>query len=234
MDYKAKYEQLPSLYFVNKYKGLVANIENKDFLRKDILLSQRANDLTTVISFARINLQDSIHMTDDRHRQYIYALNSLLWYNSCIDYIWQYVCFEKVHISVTDENYEKFLNKSRPSFKPKEEWLLHYTALIELYKKLDDLRGFANKLKHRLPILDIQKQNGIAFLNLGAANPKSIIGYDIDWSSKFSSEDSIVHDPIKITTIWDMLFQADKDIYSFYMNEIISSHSNIQENAENP
>jgi hypothetical protein len=50
----------------------------------------------------------------------------------------------------------------------------------------------------------------------------------------FSSEGSIVHDPIKITTIWDMLFQADKDIYSFYMNEIISSHSNIQENAENP
>ncbi len=71
MDYKSKYKQLPSLYFVNKYKGLVANIENKKKLKKDILLSQRANDLKTVISFARINLQDSIWI-DNRYRQYIY------------------------------------------------------------------------------------------------------------------------------------------------------------------
>ena len=70
--------------------------------------------------------------------------------------------------------------------------------------------------------------------NFCSANSNSIIGYETDWDSMFSSEGSIVHDPIKITTIWYMLFQADKDIYSFYMNEIISSHSNIQENAENP
>lgn len=234
MDYKAKYEQLPSLYFVNKYKGLVANIENKDFLRKDILLSQRANDLTTVISFARINLQDSICMTDNRYRQYIYALNSLLWYNSCFDYIWQYAYFDKVATNVTDKNYKTLIKKCRPFPQSKERVLLNYIALMNLCEQLDTLKEFANKLKHRLPFFDMQKQNGIAFLNFGSANSNSIIGYETDWDSIFSSEGSIVHDPIKITTIWDMLFQADKDIYSFYMNEIISSHSNIQENAENP
>lgn len=126
MDYISKYEQLPSLYFVNKYKGLVANIENKDFLRKDILLSQRANDLTTVISFARINLQDSICMTDNRYRQYIYALNSLLWYNSCFDYVWQYAYFDKVATNVTDKNYEHLLQQIHPSSRPNEKALLHY------------------------------------------------------------------------------------------------------------
>ena len=233
MDYISKYEQLPSLYFVNMYKGLVANIKNKDFLRKDILLSQRANDLTTVISFARINLQDSICMTDNRYRQYIYALNSLLWYNSCFDYIWQYAYFDKVATDVTDKNYEKLLPQIHPSSHPNEEVLLHYTALIELHKKLQILRSYANKLKHRLPIFDIEKQNGIAFFNFGSANPNSIIGYEIDWDSKFSSEDSIVHDPVKITTIWDMLFQADEDIYSFYMDEIISYHSSVQVHTDN-
>ncbi len=104
---------------------------------------------------------------------------------------------------------------------------------MELREKSYALRNFANKLKHRLPIFDIEKQNGIAFFNLGSANPNSIIGYEINWDSKFSSEDSIVHDPVKITTIWDMLFQADKDIYSFYLNEIISSHSNSQAKTEN-
>ena len=233
MDYISKYEQLPSLYFVNKYKGLVANIENKDFLRKDILLSQRANDLTTVISFARINLQDSICMIDNRYRQYIYALNSLLWYNSCFDYVWQYAYFDKVATNVTDKNYENLLKKTHPFSTSEEKVLLEYTALMELREKLHALRNFANKLKHRLPIFDIEKQNGIAFFNLGSANPNSIIGYEINWDSKFSSEDSIVHDPVKITTIWDMLFQADKDIYSFYLNEIISSHSSVQVHTDN-
>lgn len=234
MDYRSKLKQLLPLYSVNKYKGLLVNIENENFLKKDILLSQRANDLTNVILFARINLQDSILMIDNKYKQYIYALNSLLWYNSCIDYIWQYVCFDKVYANVTDKNYEKLLKSSHPFSKPEEEVLFSYTALMELREKSHSLRNFANKLKHRLPIFDIQKQNGIAFFNLGSANPNSIIGHEIDWDSKFSSEGSIVHDPVKITTIWDMLFQADKDIYSFYMNEIISSHSNIQENAENP
>ena len=233
MDYKSKYEQLPSLYFVNKYKGLVTNIENKNFLRKDILLSQRANDLTNVILFARINLQDSIHMIKDKHRQYIYALNSLIWYNSCFDYIWQYAYFDKVAINVTDKNYKNLLKKTHPFSTSEEKVLLEYTALMELREKSHALRNFANKLKHRLPIFDIEKQNGIAFFNLGSANPNSIIGYEINWDSKFSSEDSIVHDPVKITTIWDMLFQADKDIYSFYLNEIISSHSNSQAKTEN-
>ena len=232
MDYKSKYKQLPSLYFVNKYKGLVANIENKKNLKKDILLSQRANDLKTVISFARINLQDSIWI-DNRYRQYIYASNSLLWYNSCFDYIWQYAYFDKVAINVTDKNYENLLKKTHPFSTSEEKVLLEYTALMELREKSYTLRNFANKLKHRLPIFDIEKQNGIAFFNLGSANPNSIIGYEINWDSKFSSEDSIVHDPIKITTIWDMLFQADKDIYSFYLNEIISSHSNSQAKTEN-
>lgn len=232
MDYKSKYKQLPSLYFVNKYKGLVANIENEKKLKKDILLSQRANDLKTVISFARINLQDSIWI-DNRYRQYIYALNSLLWYNSCFDYIWQYAYFDKVAINVTDKNYENLLKKTHPFSTSEEKVLLEYTALMELREKSYALRNFANKLKHRLPIFDIEKQNGIAFFNLGSANPNSIIGYEINWDSKFSSEDSIVHDPVKITTIWDMLFQADKDIYSFYLNEIISSHSNSQAKTEN-
>ena len=233
MDYKSKYKKLPPLYSVNKYKGFVANIENESVLRKDILLFQRANDLTNVIVFARINLQDSICMIDNRHRQYIYALNSLLWYNSCYDYIWQYVYFDKVATNVTDKNYEHLLQQIHPSSRPKEEVLLHYTALMELHKKTQVLRNFANKLKHRLPIFDIQKQNGIAFFNLGSANPNSIIGHEIDWDSKFSSEDSIVHDPVKITTIWDMLFQADEDIYSFYLSEIISSHSSIQAHMDN-
>lgn len=232
MDYKSKYKLLPPLYSVNKYKGLVANIDDKKKLRKDILLSQRANDLTTVISFARINLQDSIWM-DNRYRRYIYALNSLLWYNSCFYYIWQYAYFDKVATNVTDKDYEKLLPQIHPSSHPNEEVLLHYTALIELHKKLQILRSYANKLKHRLPIFDIDKQNGIAFFNLGSANPNSIIGYDIDWNSMFSSEGSIVHDPVKITTIWDMLFQADEDIYSFYIDEIISSHSSVQVYMEN-
>ena len=233
MDYKSKYEQLPPLYSVNKYKGLVASMEDKKLLRKDILLSQRANDLTTVISFARINLQDSICMTDNRYRQYIYALNSLLWYNSCFDYVWQYAYFDKVATNVTDKNYEKLIKKCRPFPLSKEQALLNYTALMKLCEQLNTLKEYANKLKHRLPIFDIDKQNGIAFFNLGSANPNSIIGYDIDWNSMFSSEGSIVHDPVKITTIWDMLFQADKDIYSFYIDEIISSHSSVQVYMEN-
>ena len=233
MDYKSKYKQLPPLYSVNKYKGFSAKIEDHKALKKDILLSQRANDLANVILFARINLQDSIHMIDDKDRQYIYALNSLLWYNSCMDYIWQYVRFDRVTLDVTDENYEKLLKKSYPSTSPKEKELSQYTALIELYNKLETLRDFANKLKHRLPIFEIQRQNGIAFLNLGSVDSNNIIGRDIDWDSKFSSEEVIVHDSVEITTIWDMLFQADKDIYSFYFNDIISSHSNIQANTKN-
>lgn len=232
MDYQSKYKQLPQLYSVNKYKGL-AYIEDNRTLKKDILLSQRANDLANVILFARINLHDSIHMIDDKHRQYIYALNSLLWYNSCIDYIWQYVRFDRVTLNVTDINYEKLLKKSYPSSHPKETELSQYTALIELYNKLETLRDFANKLKHKLPIFEVLKQDGITFVDLGSANSNNIIGRDIDWDSKFSSEEAIVHDSVEITTIWDMLFQADKDIHSFYFNNIITSHSNVHANTKN-
>ena len=180
MDYRSKYKQLPQLYSVNKHKGFAANMEDDRSLKRDILLSQRANDLANVILFARINLHDSINTIDDKYRQYVYALNSLLWYNSCFDYIWQYTYFDKVATNVTDKNYEKLLPQIHPSSHPNEEVLLHYTALIELHKKLQILRSYANKLKHRLPIFDIDKQNGIAFFNLGSANPNSIIGYDID------------------------------------------------------
>ena len=226
MDYRSKYKQLPQLYSVNKYKGFAANMEDDRSLKRDILLSQRANDLANVILFARINLHDSINTIDDKYRQYVYALNSLLWYNSCMDYIGQYVYFDKVATDFTDKKYEKLLKKSHPSSQPKEKELSQHTALIELYNKLETLRNFANKLKHRLPIFEIQKQPGIAFFNLGSANSNNIIGREINWDSKFSTEDAIVHDSVKITTIWDMLFQADKDLYSFYLNEIISSHSN--------
>lgn len=228
MDYRSKYKQLPQLYSVNKHKGFAANMEDDRSLKRDILLSQRANDLANVILFARINLHDSINTIDDKYRQYVYALNSLLWYNSCFDYIWQYAYFDKVATNVTDKNYEKLIKKCRPFPLSKEQALLNYTALMKLCDQLNTLKEYANKLKHRLPIFDIDKQNGIAFFNLGSANPNSIIGYDIDWNSMFSSEGSIVHDPVKITTIWDMLFQADKDIYSFYIDEIISSHSSVQ------
>ena len=35
MDYRSKLEQLLPLYSVNKYKGLLVNIENENFLKKD-------------------------------------------------------------------------------------------------------------------------------------------------------------------------------------------------------
>lgn len=209
-SYKTKFANLAPLREAH-LNALIFNQEDNRSRKEKFLASQRLNDLSVTLQIARMNLKYSLDEMQP-WSQYVFALNALLWYNACDDYICQYTYLVEHAEEITDQNYLDTLSqlKGRKLDKHKDE----HKELTTLYKDLSKLHECVNIIKHRMPILDRkEQQTSIAFVDV-VPDPNSIIGVQPLLESQLST-DVVKQESYTISQLFDILFNADNIITSF-------------------
>lgn len=216
--YKYEYLNLPPLRQVNLSAVISLNSEDKRTGKWKFLVVQRLNDLSVTMQIAQMNLSYSIN-EDNAWKQYVFALNALLWYNACDDYICQYVYLSEHEHEITNVNYFDKIEELRGS----KLWQLRKTHanLKQLYDRLAPLRDCANIIKHRMPILDRSKQkSSVGFFDT-ISNPNFKFGFSIVDDSLLSSGVT-KQNSYSIEQLLNLLITSDKIICDYAEKHLYS------------
>lgn len=208
--YKSEYSNLPPLRQAN-LSAVLLNSEDKRTGKGKFLAVQRLNDLSVIMQIARMNLSYSIN-EEDSWKQYVFALNALLWYNACDDYICQYVYLSEHEHEITNANSFDTIEKLRGH--KLVQLRKNHVDLDWLHGNLKPLRDCANIIKHRMPILDRSTQKfSVAFLNM-TSNPNAQFGFSIVEDSLLSS-DVTKQKSYSIEQLLDLLIASDNIICNY-------------------
>lgn len=209
-SYKMKFASLAPLREAH-INALIFNQEDNRSGKEKFLVSQRLNDLSVTLQIARMNLKYSLDELQS-WPQYVFALNALLWYNACDDYICQYTYLVEHAEEITDQNYLDILSQLKGQ--KLKKYRDKHNELIALNKKLYKLHECVNIIKHRMPVLDRSEQKtSIAFVDV-VPDPNSIIGVQPLLETQLSTE-VVKQKSYTISQLLDILFDADNIITSF-------------------
>lgn len=215
--YKSEYSNLPPLRQAN-LSAVLLNPEDKRTGKGKFLAVQRLNDLSVTMQIARMNLSYSIN-EENAWKQYVFALNALLWYNACDDYICQYVYLSEHEHEITNANYFDTIEKLRGH--KLVQLRKNHVDLDWLHGNLEPLRDCANIIKHRMPILDRSKQKfSVGFFDT-IPNPNSKFWFSIVDDSLLSSGVT-KQNSYSIEQLLNLLITSDKIICDYAEKHLYS------------
>lgn len=215
--YRRLYSNLKELHKAN-LNAVIFDKNNRETYKNKFLSVQRFNDLSVTMQIARMNLSRSIKEKCE-WEQYVFALNALLWYNICDDYICQYFYLREHSEEITDQNYFQFLQDLR--YEKLRDLRNHHPCLLKLNSDLSSLHDCVNIIKHRMPILDRSKQNqsiGFGGIRLNSNSPT---GFSFDKDSVLSTNVA-KEKSYTIENLLDILINTD-NLLTTFVNENISA-----------
>lgn len=195
--------------------------------RKEITELQKVWDIFQLLQIARFNIWQAANLEDkEAWEQYIYVLNTLLWYAPCEDYIKQVFYIRNTDKIITDSTYKNNVLKWNDTNYNKIIPLQDRLLTEDLKRQLQPLKEKVNLIKHRLPILPNNKEFSWGVMTAHKSE-NSVLGIEFETDSILSTDGLKYKVPME--ELLTIIENSDKAINQFLVKYIIPKWEHYNE-----